>query len=81
VIIDAEEGVRFIGPVDEALAASLAETLKLRDILIMQDALDHCLAEDPEGDDQPGTAFLFAMLLDESVPARFRLPRPNGPNA
>ena len=39
----------------------------------MQDALDRCLTEDPKGDDQPGTALLFAMLLDKGVPARFRL--------
>ena len=73
VIIDDETGVRFIGPVDEVGVARLAETIKVRDILIMQDALDRCLTEDLEGDDQPGTALLFATLLDNSVPARFRL--------
>lgn len=73
VVIDPEKGVRFIGPVDPTWAAKLEETIKIRDILIMQDALDRCLAEDPEGDDQPGSALLFAMLLEKSVPARFRL--------
>ena len=73
VVIDDETGVRFIGPVDEAQAAKLDETIKVRDILIMQDALDRCLAEDPDGDDQPGSALLLAMILDKSVPARFRL--------
>ena len=39
----------------------------------MQYALDHRLAENPEGDDLPGTALLFAKILDNGVPARFRL--------
>jgi hypothetical protein len=73
VIIDDETGVRLIGPVNRAELAKLEETIKVRDILIIQDALDHCLTGDPDGDDQPGTALLFAMLLDKSVPARFRL--------
>ena len=73
VVIDKEKGVHFIGPVDESWAAKLEETIKVRDILIMQDALDHCLADDCESDDQPGSALLFAMLLDKSVPARLRL--------
>ena len=73
VVIDPEKGVRFIGPVDETRAAKLNETVKVRDVLIMQDALDHCLAENPEGNNQPGSALLFAMLLDKSVPARLRL--------
>lgn len=73
VVIDNETGVRFIGPVDEIWAAKLEETIKVRDILIMQDALDHRLVEDPEGHDRPSTALLFAILLDKGVPARFRL--------
>ena len=73
VVIDDETGVRFVGPVDEAGLARLEQTIKVRDILIMQDALDRCLSEDPAGDNQPGTALLFAMLLDKGVPARFRL--------
>ena len=73
VIIDDETGVRFIGPVDEAGVARLQETIKVRDILIMQDALDRCRTEDAEGEGRPGTALLFATLLDNGVPVRFRL--------
>ena len=73
VVIDDEKGVRFIGPVDDAGVARLKETIKVRDTLIMQDALDNRLADNPEGADQPGTALLFAIILDNGVPARFRL--------
>ena len=72
IIIDEEKGVRFIGPIDEAQAASLEETLKLRDLLIIQNALDDCVA-DPSGDDRPGTALELAPLLNLCVPVRFRL--------
>ncbi len=76
VVIDEEKGVRFIGPIDQEQAARLEETCKLRDVLILQDALDRREADTPDsGDplDQPGTALMFAHLLNTCVPARHRL--------
>ena len=72
VVIDEETGVRFIGPTDEAGLMLVQENCALRDVLIMQDALDHRLAGDTD-DEKLGTALLFATVLDQGVPKRFRL--------
>lgn len=77
VVIDAERGVRFIGPVDDEQAADLELRLKLRDLLLMQDALEARLAEEaPPGSDPldgPGTALVFAAAMNISAPVRLRL--------
>ena len=73
VVIDEEKGVRFVGPIDEAQMVRLKETLKLRDLLIMQDALDKRVGDDARGTNRPGTALIFASLINDSAPARFRL--------
>lgn len=75
VIIDDEKGVSFVGPLNEEQAAALDETLKMRDILIMQDALDRRMAKPLYGDplDGPGTAMVFVDLLNRTVPKRHRL--------
>ena len=76
VIIDSEKGVRIVGPVNEQEAAELDRTRKLRDLLLMQDALERRLNDNPESDapcDRITTALLFATVLDNSMPARFRL--------
>jgi hypothetical protein len=75
VVIDYEKGVKFIGPFDEAGVARLNETLRLRDVLLMQDALDRRLmnenCEDPL--DRPGSALAFALFHNNHVPDRFKL--------
>lgn len=72
VVIDPALGVRFIGPFDETTAEMLRTTILLRDVLLMQDAL-----QQREDEAQPGhqgsTALVCAMRLDQSVPQRFRL--------
>jgi hypothetical protein len=73
VIIDEEKWVRIVGPIDAAEVAKLEESLKLRDVLIMQNALDVRLSTDLNGKDRPGTALVFASLMNDAVPARFRL--------
>lgn len=76
VVIDHERGVRFIGPLNQDQVTRLEDTLKLRDVLIMQDALDRREADRPDsGDlvDGPGTAFVFADLLNRCVPGRYKL--------
>jgi hypothetical protein len=72
VVID-DKGVRFIGPIDDEMAAELAKKLKLRDLFFMQDVLERRQALDPHGDDRRGTAFLWAGVLNNGVPIRFRL--------
>ena len=76
VIVVEGEGYKIAGPVDEAELAKLKETCRLRDQLLLQDALDRRLSDQSEdGDplDGPGTAFLFADLLNRTVPERHRL--------
>jgi hypothetical protein len=75
VVIDHEKGVRFIGPVNEEGVARLNETLRIRDVLLMQDALDQRAGnrdcDDPL--DRPGSALAFAFLLNQTVPDRYKL--------
>ncbi len=73
IVIDDEKGVRFIGPVDEAWAAKLEETIKLRDLHLIQDVLEVRQAVDLHGPDRPGTALAFAIILNNSLPPRLRL--------
>jgi hypothetical protein len=76
VVIDIDTGVRIVGPIDEEEARKVEETCKMRDVLLMQDALDQRMAVWREGDDpldRPGTALVFAQQLNGSVPARYRL--------
>jgi hypothetical protein len=72
VVIDPKKGVRFIGPWDEESAADLQETLKLRDVLLVQDAWDDSCGRG-EGEYNQTTAGLVATMLNEHVPARYRL--------
>ena len=71
VVIDSETGVRFIGPFDEASAERLRTTVLMRDTLIVQDAFQNREIDGPTREDS--TALACAMLLDESLPKRYRL--------
>lgn len=76
VVIDYERGVRFIGPFSEDGRALIDENIQVRDILIMQHALDQRMADEVESTDlldQPGSAFAFALFMNTSLPARHRL--------
>ncbi len=76
IIVVEGEGYRVVGSINEEELAQLKETCRFRDLLIMQDELDRRLADEPEGDDPldgPGTAFLFASLLNRTLPERHRL--------
>ena len=72
VVIDSERGVSFIGPFDEASAERLRATLAVRDVLIVQDALQQREDKAPPGHED-ATALVCAMRLDQSVPQRYRL--------
>jgi hypothetical protein len=76
LIIDYETGVWCKGPRNEKELAEYEELLKLRDVLIMQDALDKKLwTRDYSTDllDGPGTGYIFADFINRHVPNRFRL--------
>ncbi|WP_137155141.1 DUF5681 domain-containing protein [Rhizobium sp. FKL33] len=75
IILDAKEGVLFIGPVDEFWQTKMEETIRYRDALIMQDALDGRSDKRLDGEPmrEPGAAGLCALLLEKSIPPRLRL--------
>lgn len=76
VIIDDDEGVRLIGPVDDDEQKEIDKTIAHRDALILQAAMDRRLMETSEGGDLlegPGTADLCARLLNKILPPRLRL--------
>lgn len=72
VVIDSERGVSFIGPFDAASEERLRITLAMRDVLIIQDALQQ-REDEPRPGHEGATALVCAMRLDQSVPQRFRL--------
>lgn len=71
IVIAPGKWVRFIGPVDEADAAKFDQTCRLRDTLMMQEALDQKLAITTGK--TPGGALLLADGLDRHLPQRMRL--------
>ncbi len=76
VVIDRANGVRFIGPLTQEDLRDLEKACRLRDVLLMQDALDQRQRPDQESGDSldgPGTALLFAVMIDRSVPDRYKL--------
>jgi hypothetical protein len=64
--------VRFIGPWDEASAARLEETIRLRDVLLIQDVWDERHGRG-EGETRVTVAGTCAQMLNNAVPARRRL--------
>lgn len=75
IVIDHLSGPRFLGPMDEVEEARFLETLRLRDVLIMQNALDQRSAHTLDGEPvtEPGLAEVIAMLLDDGLPPRMKL--------
>lgn len=75
IVIDHERGPRFIGPMTAQEQASLEHRLRLRDILILQDALDRRSAKRLNGEPltEPGAAELLAWVYEFFMPPRLRL--------
>ncbi|CCV11211.1 DUF5681 domain-containing protein [Mesorhizobium sp. STM 4661] len=75
IVIDSETGPKFLGPLDEDEQQELERTLQLREILVMQDALDQRSSFRVDGTpfNDPGTAMVLAMLLEKCIPPRLRL--------
>lgn len=70
-----QNGVTFVGPVEEIGRASMLDTIALRDVLIMQDILDTRSTERHDGSKvvEPGGALLTALYLQSAIPPRLRL--------
>lgn len=75
VDIDPIEGPQFLGPITEEQQAKLERLLQLRDVLIMQEALDERSTTRLDGTPltEPGSAMLRVMVIDRFVPQRYRL--------
>lgn len=73
--IDTRDGVRFTGPVNDAAERQVLEWCRIRDQLLLQEALDQRLRAptSTSPDDQPGSALLFALLLDDQLPSRLQI--------
>lgn len=75
VILDRVNGVRLVGPLSEDDVRNLEEICRLRDVLLMQDALDQRQWPEQVNDslDGRGGALLFAIMIDRFVPDRYKL--------
>ena len=71
IVIDHVNGPRFLGPIDETEQAMIDDTLRYRDVLIIQNALDR--REGVGHDDEPGSAELLAVVFEHGIPPRLRL--------
>lgn len=71
IVIELGKKVRFTGPVDEADIDKLHQSCRLRDALMMQDALDQRLAATTGK--TPGGALLIAQVLNLQLPQRMQL--------
>lgn len=72
VVIDAVDGPRFIGPVDEDGEDRMKETLSYCDALLMQDVLDRRCGGRADRD-APGSSFVLFDLLQRAAPPRLRM--------
>lgn len=72
VVINYDTGVTFCGPTSYEEQAQLENTLEFRDLMMMQDSWD---GRSGYGEGETGitAAGVFAMMLNTSVPARYRL--------
>lgn len=76
VVIDYERGVQLRGPLTEEQVVRVEKNVKLRNLLLMQDALDGRMASkiDSGGPlDRPGSALVFAEVLNLCLPERYKL--------
>ncbi|PLX36782.1 MAG: hypothetical protein C0606_13285 [Hyphomicrobiales bacterium] len=76
IIIEPGKRVRFIGPANENEAASVHKSCQLRDVLLMQDALDgrsHDQLLNGRSEDETGSALILAIAVNATLPPRLRL--------
>ena len=74
IVIDPIADVRVQWPFDEQSEAQILEKCRLHDHLLLLDVLDQRLIKpaSTNPDDQPGSAFLLAIRLNDTLPHRFR---------
>jgi len=76
IVLDLDKGVRFIGPLVQEQVDDIEDACRTRDLLILQDQLDHRLTKTDDVQDPldgPGAALLHACALNGWVPPRWRL--------
>ena len=76
IVIDPTVGVRFVGPMNAEEQANMEDTIRLRDLLLVQDHYDQRECMLGEGDDPEkgaGAALLFVHALNARLPERHRL--------
>ena len=76
IVIEPGRAVRVNGPIDEAEAEKYDESCRMRDTLLLQDAVDQKVEQtQQEGDGayQAGGAVVFALWLNRRLPKRFQL--------
>lgn len=76
IVIDPEAGVRFVGHVNEDEQSNLEDSIRIRDLLPIQDHYDRrvCRLGDLNDPDRgAGGALLFVNALNDSLPQRYRL--------
>lgn len=76
IIIDVDTGVRFVGPINKEEQSRLEDTIRIRDLLLVQDHYDHreCSPGELSGPDRgAGGAILFAHAINNLLPERYRL--------
>lgn len=91
-VIDYDRGFSIAGPIDQTELQAVLQTCRVRDVLIMQSAMEERLEwpehragdeeQSPRGQDPfepeyipspfPGSAALLAMMLNNTLPARFK---------
>lgn len=80
VVIDEDEGWRMNGPVDEDGLQPIRQSVRMRDVFLLQAVLEERLSpyssvdpDDVPAVDKPGsTSLVFAFLLNDSLAARFQ---------
>lgn len=76
IVIEPGERVRFIGPMNEEQAAKFEECCRLRDALLLQDALEEKLDEAQAAQSSAeclGGAFLMADVINNLLPKRLQV--------
>lgn len=76
IVIEPGQRVRFIGPVNEEQAVKFDECCRLRDVLLLQDALDQKLSVASgtwRSAERPGGALLLAVVINSLLPKRLQI--------
>lgn len=73
VVIDYENGVRFLGPFDQEGVAHIENACALRDMLIVQAESDQRIAGKSGSVEAASGALLAALRLNDAVPPRYTL--------